>query len=536
MNRRKELFFATAVLLASSSLGFGQLVLTQSTKRMYRQQDANTVNFREVGTFRVALADGSIKFAPTGCTGPTWFPKSAFCSLGATGYIVKGDVAGAFDENGNAIPDGYRDDFSYYEIASLTAAATIEPSRPDLVYLYSAPPSGLPRPLNLFADDCWVAYYNIMSEVIKEYDITRYSYGRDYTQRDVMDKEIVPGLYQYSFPSLHRPIVPVIIPVVYHDIPEGSKLYGRVRQGFRYLTINGEGMRWAPDGFVELDPRVVNTFKWEGNTETVIVPRADTMYFSILRLTDAPQGDPTRPAVPATPFISTLFPGFAAPGASRILLTNALQNTFKMPPGMIRVTSPPTEGCMEVTLLRSLATSTICSDLSQRRYQCPVRFINTYAGWAAFIFPFGTPASARLPDADPDGDGFTNYQEWLAGTNPMLATSHPAPPSLAFVQGRASHSTSTAAAGFWETKVTKADVSPKITYSYEFSTDMQNWSPVVGDDSDPNWHLIETPADPATNTPGELKVQSKNPQLSGSGFLRVKMLQGTETPPVDAAL
>ena len=84
--------------------------------------------------------------------------------------------------------------------------------------------------------------------------------------------------------------------------------------------------------------------------------------------------------------------------------------------------------------------------------------------------------------------------------------------------------------------MTKADVSPKITYSYEFSTDMQNWSPVVGDDSDPNWHLIETPADPATNTPGELKVQSKNPQLSGSGFLRVKMLQGTETPPVDAAL
>ncbi len=530
VNLRKELFFAAAVLLAGSSLGFGQLVLTTATTRMYRQQDSSVVNFRETGTFRIALRDGNVTFAPTNCTGPTWFPVSLFCKLGATGYIVKGDVAGGFDEDGNPIPDGYRDDFSYWEVASVTNAKFIEPSRKDLVYLYSAPPSKLPRPLNFFADDSWTVYYNIMSEVIKKYEIARYSYGRDYTERGPMDEEIVPGLYQYSFPALGHPEQPVIIPVILHDIPEGSIRVGQVRQGVRFLRINGEYMTWK-DGFVELDPRVVNTFQWEGNTEMVIVPSADNWYFSILRLAAAPLGDPTRMGIPATPMVATLFPGFAAPGASRILMANALQKTFQMPPGMIKVTSPPTEGVIELTLLRTLPTSTICSDNSQRRYQCPVRFINTYDGWAYFIFPYGTPAEFRTKTADPDGDGFTNYEEWLANTNPMLATSHPAPPILTFVQGRATRSTSSATAGYWETKITKTETSPPTHYSYEFSTDLTKWSPVVGDDSDPNWQLSETFPDALTQTPGELKVQSKNPQLSGSGFLRVKTLQEAQPPP-----
>ena len=34
-------------------------------------------------------------------------------------------------------------------------------------------------------------------------------------------------------------------------------------------------------------------------------------------------------------------------------------------------------------------------------------------------------SSTEAPDADPDGDGYTNAEEELAGTNPNFAASHP---------------------------------------------------------------------------------------------------------------
>lgn len=515
-----------------TQMATGELALSLRilTTRKYRQTPT-AVNFLinsvdNSGLFAVGVNDGYLVIGA--CKGAAWFPVSPFCKIGATGYLVFGDIN----------QDGVRDDelTRYWEIVSVTPAATIQPSRPDLCLLYAAPPSKLPRPLPLWTDNTLNIFFNINLETAKQYDISNYYYTRNYTTRVSMDSEIVPGVYEFLFPRLRNPDVPVKIPVTLQNIVEGNIKQGQVRQGFRITKMNGAALRWSADGFVEMDPRLSNTFEWEGNNSGVIFPAADSLHFSILKYaTSVPlPGDPARVELAAGAFTDNYFPGFIAPGTPWVLMPTALQRSFTVPPGFIPVSNPAQEGLIEVTLTRSAASSVICTDVSTRRFQCPLRFVNTYEGWATIAFPYGTATALRASDADPDRDGFSNYQEWLANTNPMLASSRPASPSLSFVQSRSLRATSVATPGYWETKVTKAAAVQRLTYQYEFSTDLIHWSPIIGDDTDPDWRLIETFADPNFNTPGEIKVQSKKPKFDGTGFLRVKTTEAPEPPPPPA--
>jgi hypothetical protein len=518
------------VLLASTASGYGQfsamaagelaLSLRIQTVRKYRQ-DPNYVHFRSPGWFQVGVNDGYVTLAPTGCSDVAWFPPTPFCKIGATGYVIFGDINS----------DGLRDDITnrYWEITGVTPAAFLEPYYPEYVYLYSAPPSKLRRPLNLFADNSASIFYNINTQDVKQYDLTNYSYYREYSARALMDAEIVPGVYDFIFPKLHHKEVPVKIPSVLQHIPEGSIRNGKIQQGVRQIKLNGSRLLWSADGYVEMDPRLVNTFQWEGNDAGEIFP-TDRWYFSVLNyadyLTPTLPTDPTREELPADPFTPNLFPGFVAPGNPRVLMLTPLQKTYVMPSGIIPIGS---EGVCELTLLRSLASSRISTDKSERRFQCSVRFIDTYAGWASIAFLYGTPVADRASNADPDADGYTNLEEWQNATDPQVADPHPVPTVLAFVQGNALRSSSTASTGHWETKMAKIrtaastqstqttaniqSVASATTYEYEFSTDMVNWSAIQA--GDPNWDVLETT--------DEIKVVSKAPSLTGSGFLRVKI-------------
>ena len=514
MNRRKNLFAVVSALVASTTLGHADLIFTQGTTRVYRQTP-DAVPYRS-GSLALRLRDGNYTYdagcpmAPGGPQrGPVYYPPSnplPPCPLGATGYIVSGD----------ADMDGNRDDFTYWSVIDVVPAFYIAPAHPELCTIFSAPPSTLPRNISGFTDWSTDIYYNIQTEAVTEYNLTLYRYDRTYASRGEMDDEVVVGNYRWSFPRLGDPYgTKVVIPVENFPIPEGRIKRSNVWNGFRFLRLNGLGLVWNANGFVMMDPRVANTFEWEGNSSDNIYPTRDSLYLSLFRLVALPAGDPNRDIDAAA---QTYYPGFVAPGTPRVLLANPLLKSGVIPPGMIQIvgpigTPPSGEGMLRVQFQRALPTGGISYDTSLRTFELPIAFANTYAGWAAVRFPAGTSSVSRDPGADPDKDGAINSKEWQFNTDPMLATSKPPAPVLAFVQGRSLRSTDTATSGYWETKHPKIpNAWPPIQYQYEFSTDLQNWSVVEADN--PDWAVIETEE--------EIQIRSRHDTLSGKGFLRVK--------------
>ncbi|MCF7731894.1 MAG: hypothetical protein K9N23_09405 [Akkermansiaceae bacterium] len=505
MNRRKNFFVVVSVLLAGSSVSQADIFLGFTTTRVYRQA-IDGVPFRE-GVFGVLLWDGNWVVEPcAGNGGAVYMGPSIICPLGTTAFLVGGD----------ADSDGVRDDFTYWSVSSVIPAAVIEPNLPGGCSLYSAPPSKLPRPIGAFIDMTDTLYYDIQTEAVTEYRLPEYVFGIDYATRNEMDQQIVTGRYEFAWPRLGAPEDRVMIPVQYYPIPEGRIKRSNVWQGFSFTKLNGRNLIWE-GGFVRMDPRVGNLFEWQGNNADTIFPSADTLYMDMSRLEPAPVGDPTRPIIPG----DTFYPGFVAPGTSRVLLANPLVHEGVIPPGMIPIAgavgSPPDgEAMLRVALERVAPTSTVAYDLSSRTYELPITFANTYEGWAAVRFPIGTPSSVRAAGGDPDGDGFTNFQEWPANTDPMNPASKPGGGMLAFVQGRVLRSTGTSGSGYWETKHPKViNAYPEISYDYEFSSDLKNWRIVGGDD--PEWELV--------NSDTEIKIRSRAEKLSGQGFLRLKMTQ-----------
>jgi hypothetical protein len=99
-----------------------------------------------------------------------FFGPNLVCPLGATALIAQGDVD----------RDGIRDDNQYWSVLSIVPAGLIEPGRPELCQLYSAPPSKLPRPLQNFRDDSLVTFYDVSTAIVRPYDVTGYELVRPY--------------------------------------------------------------------------------------------------------------------------------------------------------------------------------------------------------------------------------------------------------------------------------------------------------------------------------------------------------------------
>lgn len=490
-------------------------------KRFY-QSTGYKIDF-DSGAMNLLLRDGLI-ILDGACVidpqpvffGPSQIPP---CPLGATGFIAQGDVD----------RDGIRDDNQYWSVLSVIPAFVVEPSRPELVQLFSAPPSKLQRPLSNFRDDSIVTFYDVSTPAVTQYDQTRYELvlpygsvaqvetavvnalilgagslnvvissqdipgsplavpvpvvdgdfgdvvadkirvalgavpaitdfyavggtgvniiltelnpdGNDPTLRiDVqagtaigfgipaqpsvnsavgsfaspasaanrMREELVNGQYIFTFPRLNNPdLTPVAIPVTVTPMVEALDGNSRSRDGFRYTSGVWDG------GYYQMDPRLINTVTWTGNSRANIRPN-DQIFFSILN-----EGEDSiifPPTVPET----------------EVLLADPTVQEYTLPPFFFDV---GVEGVMALDYQRFLPSNGVAFDVSLRQFRARIRMVDSYNGFAQLTFPVGSTKQIIKPESDVDFDGVSNINEYAFEfpTRELLIAQGEVPEELGF--------------------------------------------------------------------------------------------------------
>jgi len=382
-------------LIGSSGMASATLEAIFGTEKDFTQTTAAGPVFAG-GAFTMGLKDGQIVINP-GCTkngntsafGPA---PLAGCPTGSTGIISYGD----------ANNDGVLDNNTYWEVTSDTPALTIEPFRPELCQLVAAPASPLPRPLGGFVDDGVVSFWNTQLVTMQQYEMTRYTltrpYGAGNGEGRRMTRELVPGQYSFTFPLLSNPAVKVGLPVTLlpnMEMYDASSSQGK--QGFKFL-----GSRWK-NGYYEVDPRVINTFAWQGNRLNVR-PGSDFLFLQIQTN-------------------STVFP----PNGSPLFIKDVLSTSYSLPPGFFTIGET---GTFTLNFQRLLAISGAASDNSERNFSFPIRFIDSYSGYSTFggAFPTGSSSTLTKSTADFDKDTFSNATEFALQSDPNDAASTPFDP------------------------------------------------------------------------------------------------------------
>lgn len=514
------------LLILASSAGLASGVARGQGNTIFFEFVSNTVaNYRQAPTqtafegavFGMDVRDGQF-FYTIPCDFPFFTYAVAPCAPGTTGWVSRGL------ENDPLL----RGLGPYFTVADISPAIIIRPFDAQSVRLVAAPPSLLPRPLTGFEDQSLSVFFDLISNFIRQYEISSYVFAREYGagERSRFDGEVVPGTYRYNFPSRASTTTPVVLEVNQFPMLDGFRKVNNQNRGVRFLNVTYD------DGFAVLNPFVLNEIKWEGNTTNFIAASLDQAYLSIKPLADPsdPLSDPViyNGAGPFFPFpvpnpTIPLFPSTApGPGIDpRVLLPNPLDKSFILPPNFLQ---PGQSGVIDLEFVIFRPTSTVIYERAIRRFRMPVRVSNPFDGFMFASSPPGTPAQMLAASADLDGDGISNFDEWVFGSDPTKAASVPTMPS---VQLKSASGTGTGLTS--QNQYTRTDTStddgleykvakltnpvPKLRYSIEYSTNMVNWTEITS--SNPDWILVETL--------NEIKVSDSGATQKTGGFFRTKV-------------
>ena len=279
-NTLKSLF--AAALLFAPALSPAESLYFQNTKA-WRQIGPETI-FYLGGETNMFFVDGY--WSLSGCLHPSQsiIGPNLLCPLGTTGFIAQGDI----DE------DGENDQGSFWSIGEVVPAQSVEPFRPDLFRLLSAPPSGFTQILRgtdgdvsaIFdvSDSSVVVWYDVLGGFVDDYEITQYqglrSYGAGKQELERHYWDVPWGPYKFVLPGL----VPnnsqnepgdVIYGVDHLVTPDAHSGRGAVPQGWR----NTNDEYWE-DGALEFDPRTFFRFEWGGLTGANTI-QGDTLRYSM---------------------------------------------------------------------------------------------------------------------------------------------------------------------------------------------------------------------------------------------------------------
>lgn len=497
------------ILLCVSSLGIlSGIGYAQTTSLAFAFEANSSGNYRQ-GPAGVAFESGVLSFSVRdgnyvydGCQAPFYYGPSLICPIGATGFVSRGLEEDP--ELGGLGP--------YFSVTEIARAIILRPFDAQNARLVAAPPSLLPRPLIGFENRSLSVFYNLRTDFIQQYDLTQYNFQRGYTvaERVRFDGEVVPGTYQFNFPALANPTTPVELKISMFPKLDGYRKINNQPQGLRFLNAT-----YDPDGFTVLNPFALNFLRWEGNAVNLIRPGADVAYISIKQLLD-----PTDPLSPSDPDSVPIFPNFTGPNTTRVLLPSPLDTQYIIPPGFLQ---PGNTGLIDLEFVIFRPTSNLIFERATRRFRMPVRVTNPFASAIAAALPPGATPQQLSADEDFDGDGLSNFTEWVFGSNPADPFSVPASPGVRRVVAADVSSggpalleaeTETGSAAALEYRVPKlTETVPALTYAIEYSEDMVTWNEIKT--NDPAWTLV--------NGYDEIKVTSTEANEKPGGFFRAKV-------------
>ena len=467
----------TAALMGAFSLSVslvqGQLItfLSFSDIKRYKQVGPEDFDF-EGGEWDIRVQDGTwtvVACSGNGAPFPT-FPN-ILCPLGTTALIDEGDLDF----------DGVRDGGLFYSVSSIIPAAIFAPFRSDLFSFEAGPPSKLPRPIGgtNFRDDSIILFYDYINapQSLDRYEVTDYSSTREYapSEFDQQVEEIVPGVYQFRLARQGADFNdPSQNPYVYVSVTHLEML--EAYPGLSFVPVGNEFKvtmddRWR-DGAIEFDPRLSTDFFWEGfNGNTVLA--TDTTYFSIKE-----QG---------TDF--TVFPPYFRgidPFTGQPLVPEALRFPQEVPPLSGSLTlgpyffAPGEQLYAEVAFQRNFQGTALTLDRSRRTFRWDLRLVDSYEGFrVSDNFPERTLDELTVANADFDGDGMTNLEEFALQTDPADPASVSTPtPVIDQFTGQCVL-----------TIPKRPNTGNSLTYRVQYSSDLVNWTTITS--GDPLWTATE---------------------------------------------
>lgn len=447
------------------------------------------------GEWIVEVIDGVFPLLPCADNfGQIYVRPYLLCPNGTTTLITQGDFDG----------DGVRDLGIYLSTEQPIPARSIQPFASELIELYAAPPSDLPRPIDAFqwVDQSVVGFFDLVEDPINGvgYRIAFYRSSRPYlpTEIERHRDEIVPGVYQFSFPGLgSTPSQPrtFFMSAAHREMVEafpgpGGKTVqsGGIFVGNDFRLLNDD--RWN-NGAMEFDPRLGFDFDWEGfNTSTFLF--GDELAIAVR---DRATGLVRFPPVP--------FPEFN-PDTRQIIGNSELGIPTGYDIGS-NFFGPNESLVAELEFRRELVNGSSV-DRSGRFFRWNIELIDTFDGFSTVNFPLGTPAGLRAPSFDFDGDGFTNLEEFGLQTDPTDPASVPNPTPILdpFTQQCLLDIPKRPAIG------------SSLTYLIQYSVDMENW--ITIEQGDPNWFIVFNDSD-------QISVLSRRPAGINPCFLRVRFQQ-----------
>lgn len=450
------------------------------------------------GELNVFVGDGF--FTVLGCSANNdifYTTPNIFCPTGTTGLITAGDFDG----------DGVRDVGNYFSISQPVPARNIQPFLTEKVELYSAPPSDLPRPLGAFSweDTSTVVFYDLINDPVNGigYEIATFESSRPYlpTELERHRKEIVPGTYIFKFPALgsteenpadffmsvsHREMVEAV------PGPGGRSVdSGGIDVGNDFRVTNDD--RWN-NGVMEFDPRISFNFQWEGFNSSTFSGN-DRLFFSVrnreTRKIVFPPIPEVLPPLPPNPELPQLI------GSGDL----GIPTGYDLGPDFF---APNQELMVELEFVRNSPTGSSI-DRSSRTFQWDIDLIDTYAGFTRVNFNPGVLEELIEPDADFDGDGYTNLEEFGLQTSPTDPASVPNPTPVTIGNDQC-----------YLEIAKRPGVGSRLTYVMQYSSDQENW--VTIEQGDPNWFIV-------FNNQDRISVLSRAAYNVNPCFLRVQFEQ-----------